>query len=707
MKKILNLNTYFRLLLLIFGTSILFFLLYLSLYIYTMQQEKHVYKSTFKQYKNEISALAELNSNTHIATIVDVTFWDDLVKFTHTKDPKWFKRFIGQEFNSYEVDYIGIYDVNGGFISKRATSKIKTLNFIPQSIFKELYKTKLTRFYMRIPEGVVEVFGATIHPSNDPKKSKSLPSGFFFMARKLDAKYLQNLEKISNSEIELEQNRTAPPDEEDVVIASLALKDWKGKEISRLYFKRPFNLNFKNTREILTMIIFASIFNILIYLYFSRRWIYNPLKLITRVLETGNENAIVNLKDAPGEFGYIGNLFEENSEHRKQLEISKKKAVESDRLKSAFLANLSHEIRTPMNAIIGFSDLLQSDNLSDNDKADYLRIIRNSGRNLVSIIEDLIEMSKIDANQIVPKITGVDINKCMAELHDSIKVTIPKTKRIEFSLIPNECPSHRNVLTDETKLKQVITNLLTNAIKYTDNGYVFFGYEIDEENGLIKFTVKDSGLGIDEKNLNIIFDRFRRIEDDFSVELSGLGLGLAISKAYVEILGGTISVRSKVEVGSVFTFTIPLNYDETTDSISSKYNVKCIETDSDKTILIAEDDAINYLLLKKILMMRNYNILRAANGQEAVEIVAANNNIDLIFMDIKMPILDGYQAFEQIKTFLPHLPVIAQTAHASSEDREKIMQAGFSECITKPLDKEKVFELLDKVFAKDASFKAF
>ena len=145
-----------------------------------------------------------------------------------------------------------------------------------------------------------------------------------------------------------------------------------------------------------SIIIIASIFNILIYLYYSRRWVYNPLKLITNILETGNPKAIAELKTAPSEFGYIGNLFEENSNQRKQLEISKMKAEESDKLKSSFLANLSHEIRTPMNAIIGFSDLLHNENLSEVDKSDYLKIIRNSGTNLVSIIEDLIEMSKID-----------------------------------------------------------------------------------------------------------------------------------------------------------------------------------------------------------------------------------------------------------------------------------------------------------------------
>jgi len=698
MKRLVNLNTYFKLLLLIIGTSILFFLLYLSLYVYTTQQEKHVYKSTYDQYSNEVTSLVALNSNINTATIIDVTFWDDLVNFTNSKDEEWFKRFIVMEFNSYEVDYIAVYGVDNKFINKTSTSKIKIVSFIPKEILPKLYKSKFIRFYMRIPEGVVEVFGATIHPSNDPKKNKSNPSGYFFMARLLDRDYFKQLEKISSSTVNFVGSSDSDASDEEVMTATISLKDWNNKEIGKLIFKRPFNLNFKNTKEILTIIIIASIFNILIYLYYSRRWVYNPLKLITNVLETGNEKSITHLKNAPGEFGYIGNLFEENSHQRKLLEISKKKAEESDKLKSSFLANLSHEIRTPMNAIIGFSDLLNNTNLNEEDKADYLKIIRNSGSNLVSIIEDLIEMSKIDAKQITPKIKGFDINKCINELYESIKVTIPEDKKIQFSKIDAENPIRKNILSDEIKLKQIITNLITNAIKYTDSGYVSFGYESDEKEKLLTFSVRDSGIGIDAKNIEVIFDRFRRIEDDFSVELSGLGLGLAISKAYVEMLGGQIAVHSEIGVGSVFSFSIPLRFDENPEVQNSSYKVNCLENETDKIILIAEDDNINFLLLKKILQIKNYTILRAANGQEAVDICTQNPDINLVFMDIKMPVKDGYRAFEEIKIFRPNLPVVAQTAHSSSEDKERIMKAGFTDYITKPLEKEKIYELLEKTF---------
>lgn len=701
MKKIVALNTYLKLLLLIIGTSLLFLLLYLSLYIYTIQQEKEVYKTTYNQYNSEVSSLFVLNSKTHIATIKDVTYWTDLVNFITTKNEDWFNQFIVKEFDTYEVDYIGIYGLDKQLINKVATSNIKTLNFIPKSVFESLYQSKLSRFYIQIPEGIVEVFGATIHPSEDPKKNKTLPSGYFIMARLINGSFLQNLNKISNSKTQLVSLDFSPSDDIESVVIYQQLKDWRNKTIAQLAFKRPFNLDFKSAKKILIIIIIAFIINIIVYLYFSKRWVYSPLKTITKILESGSQQAINELKSEPGEFGYIGNLFEENNNQRKQLEISKKKAEESDKLKSSFLANLSHEIRTPMNAIIGFSDLLNVKDLTEIDKKEYIKIIRNSGSNLVSIIEDLIEMSKIDAQQITPKLASFDINTCCKELYESIKVTIPKEKKIVLNFIENPSPVLKNVISDKTKLAQVITNLLTNAIKYTEKGTVEFGFAIKEKAGIIEFRVKDSGIGIDDKNIKVIFDRFRRIEDDFSVELSGLGLGLAICKAYVEMLGGTIDVNSKVGEGSEFVFSIPLKYDTTTiTEEKSVITTIDLEANHDKVILVAEDDNINFLLLKKILQMRNYTIIRAVNGQEAVTICSTNPAINLVFMDIKMPIMDGYAAFEKIKTFLPNLPVIAQTAHSSSEDKERVLQAGFTDYVTKPLDKERIFNVIDTVFKK-------
>jgi CheY-like chemotaxis protein len=351
-----------------------------------------------------------------------------------------------------------------------------------------------------------------------------------------------------------------------------------------------------------------------------------------------------------------------------------------------------------MNAIMGFSDLLNDDKITENEKFEYLKIIRNSGNSLVSIIEDLIEMSRIDAKQITPNYKGLDLEKCMADLHKSIEITIPKEKEIEFFIVESADKIQKNILTDETKLKQIIVNLITNAVKFTEKGFVSFGYIINREKGVVTFTIQDSGLGISEDYSKVIFDRFRRIEDNATNEMTGLGLGLSITKAYVEMLGGEIGVKSTMGIGSVFIFTIPLQFDEAAVESLPRKKISFSGNYENETILIAEDDNINFLLLKKIIESKNHTVLRAFNGQEAVNICAENPDISLVFMDIKMPVLNGFEAFEQIKVFKPELPVIAQTAYSSFEDRERIMQFGFMDYITKPLDKEKIFELLDTIF---------
>lgn len=700
MKKFSDLNTYFKLLVLIISTSVLFFLLYVALYIYTTKQEHHVYETTQEQYNNEVSSIIKLNSKTLTATIIDITFWDDLEFFTKSKNKKWYDTFVASQFESYEVDYLGVYDIDSQFIIKTSNSKIKTNDFISKEVMSRLYHSKLTRFYMKIPEGYIEVFGATIHPSNDPKKNLTKPSGYFFMARLLDQDYCKNLDNISSSMVKLAELNSTSNFEEDVLESKIVLKNFDNTNVVNLVFKRSFNLHYKNTKEILVVLILASLINIFIYLYFSRRWIYKPLKSITNVLETGSKTSIDDLKRQPGEFAYIGNLFEENRIQREQLEFSKEKAEESDKLKSSFLANLSHEIRTPMNAIVGFSDLLNDTNLSDTVRSEYLKIIKNCGINLVSIIEDLIEMSKIDSNQITPNLKGVDLDASINELYETLKVTIPANKDLELVFVENENPIPKNILTDEIKLKQVIVNLISNAIKYTEKGKITFKYQIHKKDKTIEFTVIDTGLGIDEENLKVIFDRFRRIEDEFSAELSGLGLGLAISKAYVEMLGGKISVKSQIKKGSVFSFTIPLVYDESIPISISKTKVNIEVKPNQETILIAEDDNINFLLLKRILQLKKYKVLRAINGQEAVDICKENPDIHLVFMDVKMPVLSGIDAFKIIHSFNPKLPIIAQTAYTSVEDYERIMQLGFSGYVSKPLEKEKIYELINSFFLK-------
>ncbi|WP_394758191.1 ATP-binding protein, partial [Flavobacterium sp.] len=637
MIKFKNISTYKKIVYSNVISSIAFFLLFFSLYYYTLQQEEQIYKSSKEQFDNEINSLLILNSEGIITTIKDITFWDELVNFIKVKDKKWFDDSVSTYIELYNVDYVAIYDLQSNFIIKSSSDKINITDFIPKGVFQKLYKNKIVKFYIKLPQGIVEVYGATIHSSNDPLKNKTKPSGYFFMARVLDKGYFSKLEKISSSKISFLGINDTIVDYRSIIKTTYLL-NWKGDIIEKLTFKRNLNVNFKSTKNILYILLTAFVIGLFFHFYFSKIWIHEPLKLITRVLETGNKKAVKSLKNSSIEFGYIGNMFEENIKQKKQLEFSKQKAEESDNLKSAFLTNLSHEIRTPMNAIIGFSDLLNNTKLNDEERLEYLSVITQSGSNLVSIIDDLVEMSKIDANQIKPNYTGVNLESCLNELYTAIKITIPKDKEIDFELIKPSKPILDRILTDEIKLKQIIINLITNAVKFTEHGFVTFGYEVNEVSSTISFTINDTGLGIDKAHQEIIFDRFRRIEGDYNIKVGGLGLGLAISKAYVEMLGGTISLKSKVGVGSRFSFVIPLIFDKSIMILSPKtVEISSDESTGNETILIAEDDNINYLLLEKIMKLKKYKILRAKNGQEVIDICRSNDAVDLVLMDIKMP----------------------------------------------------------------------
>ena len=694
-------KTYPKILLLIFSSSFFFILLYFSLYYYTKQVEQQAYNNSKQQFNNEVNKLLVLESKPINVAINNDTNWDEFVDFIKSRDANWYNETIGNELNIYKADYMGAYDAQGNFIIHVASPKIKTVDFIHKESIAKVEKSGSDRFYMNIPEGTVEVIGASIHPSNDPLKNKTKSSGYFFVARLLDRTFLDDLEKLTSAEIVFVHSNQKEITGKHKIFATIDLKDAQGNIVGRLLFQRNFEVYFENTIDVLYLIFLAFFINLIVNLFFTRKLVYYPLDLITRVLETGNKKAIRQLKGTSGEFRYIGNLFEENTNQKAELVKAKLKAEEGDRLKSSFLANLSHEIRTPMNAISGFTELIINTKLNKEEQLEYLKVIDKSGRNLVSIIEDLIEMSKIDSNQIMPNYTNVNLDSCMNELYETIKITIPKTKKIGFKVIENENTANYQVITDEIKLKQVIINLVTNAIKFTEEGEVAFGYTINEKKNLISFKITDTGFGIDDNNQKHIFDRFKRVESDASIKAGGLGLGLAISKAYVEMLGGSIALESKLGKGSTFTFTIPLLYaDVQKISVIPMNTVAVSKGDEDGTILIAEDDNINFLLLQKIMQSSNYKIIRAVNGQEAVDICISNPNIDLVLMDIKMPVMNGFEALEKIKVIRPELVIVAQTAYASSDDEDRIRKAGFFGYITKPINREKLFELINQILKK-------
>ncbi|NHM03918.1 response regulator [Flavobacterium celericrescens] len=663
-----------------------------SLYYYMKVQERDIYDSSNKIYKNEINSLIKLNSENYTSLAVEITYWDEFVDFVKTKDVKWFNTSVANILDNYKVEYVCVYDTKGTFLTKVSTPKIKTVQFIPHEAITKLLAKKVDKFYIKIPEGVVEVYGATIHPSDDPYKNKTKPSGCFFMARLLDNEYFANFEKISTSNIDFFKY---PEENSKAVYFVKPLKDYKNQTIQQLIYKRAYNIDFWITKFILIVITIALILSWIVYYYYANRWSKLPLSFIKKILKNGDKNAIQSLKNIRGEFRYIGKLFEENQTKTKELEIAKNKAEESDKLKSAFLMNLSHEIRTPMNAVLGFSELLSNPKLSEKDRNEYINVIQQSGKNLLEIIDDLVEMSKIDSQLIKPNLQPFDLDEFIQQIFLSYE-KLYSNEKVEFKLTKPKKTIQKQIISDKVKLGEVITNLLNNSYKFTEEGFVILDYEVDEKSSKINFSVKDSGIGIPKAFQENIFKRFSKINAKGISANEGLGLGLAISKAYVDMIGGQINFTSQEGIGSTFFVSIPLSYapeENNKKEIVSKIKT-AISLGKEEVILVAEDDNINFLLIENILKSYNFRIIRAKDGLEAIEFCKKNQEIDLVLMDIKMPNLDGYEAFIEIRKFNPTIPIIAQTSYSFEEELEKIKKLGFNDFISKPIQKQKLFELI-------------
>lgn len=376
-----------------------------------------------------------------------------------------------------------------------------------------------------------------------------------------------------------------------------------------------------------------------------------------------------------------------------ELEKAKEKAEESDRLKTAFLANMSHEIRTPMNGIMGFSELLRNPDVVESDQQKYIDVIQQSGERMLNIINDLIDISKIEAGQMEIRLERTDLNQLLNSLYTFFK---PETNNKNLELIVDINPSLKNIFvsTDKTKLTQILTNLIKNAIKYTDKGQISYGYFIKDEN--MEFYVKDTGIGIKPEIQDVIFERFRQADQSITKPYEGTGLGLSISKSFIEMLGGEIWLESAPEAGSSFYFSLPYK------KVKSRQNMNIVrgpfETNPllGKVILIAEDDETSFMFLKEVLVKSGIKTLRANNGLEAIDCVKKNPDINLVLMDIKMPVMNGFKATKKIKQLNPQMPVIVQTAFASLIDKQKSFEAGCDDYISKPINKDVLLEMFKK-----------
>jgi len=393
---------------------------------------------------------------------------------------------------------------------------------------------------------------------------------------------------------------------------------------------------------------------------------------------------------------------------------AKERAEESDKLKSSFLNNISHEIRTPFNGILGFLSLLQEDDLSADERDEYIGIINKSAYRLMNTINDIVEISQIQAGQAKITVSEANIRKLISGVYNHFKPDA-EIKGLTFNF-NNELPVNiETVFVDNTKLNTILTILIGNAIKFTKGGAIQLDIRLANQavethgsaslqhgRASLQFSVKDTGIGISENKREAIFELFRQEDGSNTRQFEGSGLGLSIAKAYVEMLGGNIWVESEEGQGSVFYFTLPLNFTPIEKEVDKNPDLaKGTENQiRDLKILIAEDDDESAMLLQRTVKVFGKEVINVRNSVDAIETCRNNPDIDLILMDIKMPGVDGYEATRQIRQFNTKVIIIAQTAYALLGDRENAIESGCNDYISKPINKDQFMDLMRKYFKK-------
>ncbi len=419
-------------------------------------------------------------------------------------------------------------------------------------------------------------------------------------------------------------------------------------------------------------------------------------------LKTKKEEAIpIRLQaiSTPGKKGrkevvLLGQLTEKEKYLEDEIKKLSLKAEESSKLKTEFINNISHEIRTPMSGIIGFADLLKNQDLSPATRNKYIEIINQSSLRLMSIIDNILEISTLETNQ-TESIKEEEINAGFI-LRELYRDYYHRFKENNIDLLINETILAEKIdfYIDKDKLYKILSNLVDNSLKFTHKGSVAIGCYT--EKNLLTFYIKDTGIGIDPKNSNLIFKSFSQEDKRFAREYGGLGLGLTIAEKYTALLGGEITFKSEKGAGTTFKCTFPYKAVKNL-SPDRETNMEAVKGQK-KTILVAEDEGINYLYLQAILNRNKtpINIIHARNGREAIDKVLQNGSINLILMDLKMPVMNGFEATERIKSIRPDLPIVAQSAYSTQKDMDLAKATGCDDYLTKPVKEMELVEILKK-----------
>jgi len=537
----------------ILGVGITFILLFVILTFYKYKQEKQILDSSEQKYVGDMKVIFDMKSSQMSKSLFDYTYWDEFVTAIHKNDISWYKENIEFSSDVYDFDYACVYNENFEVAYEQYNSSSIDHNFITKETVRELYKTRFANFFQNANGKIVEVCAASVHPTSDPKHDKTEPEGYLLVVREYDQKFISDLEKICGSKIYVASTDSVARFGRYTLNTRLNLCGLDGKPVAWVVFQRVLDLNSGTTQVIIYSMLVFVLLILLILIIFGRIWINRPLELVTDILKTDNPESIALLKTSPAEFGRIGHLFEDHLKQKHDLQEAKERAEKSDRLKSAFLENMSHEIRTPMNSILGFSELLEEE-CTESVKSEYLKLIQTNGDNLMKLLSDLMDLSKIEAGDLILKYSNFSVQEMFTDMKGTFSNELQKRKKFNVELSYVLPQGDINLYSDRNRIKQVLSNLLTNASKFTVKGTIVFGCQ--RLNDEVIFSVCDTGTGIPEDDRKHIFERFTKYNYD-SLNTEGSGIGLSIVQRIVTVLNGRVWVNTVVGEGSSFFFSIP------------------------------------------------------------------------------------------------------------------------------------------------------
>jgi len=768
------------------------------------------------------NSLLTINTDFYKSITHDYTYWDEMITFISHPDYGWAADNIHNIIDAYHANAIWIFSLNGTEVYATAEPEqgdIIHFNILTPFIKSRLLNEGLIQFYIRTSAGLMDVNGATVHPTSDPLR-KTPPRGFMFVGKLLDTAFISQLQKNTRCDVSILYHQPREISTGSTLVSVIPLRNKESPD-PVAYLKLVENVshivNFGDFYDRFFFLFIAAIIVVAVLCIISLLfWVGLPLKKIAGLLSseglstdpklnrknefrriTGMIREFIQQKEqirlseekfrklaesAPvsifihddkrilfanpaaekmlgysepelKETGFLNIIHPDflekyrqathgsaeetgriwNSESKlmsrygeeiyvdvstividlqpspvflvtahditdrirmeKELIVSKERAEQSDKLKSAFLTNLANEVRIPMNSILGYSNLMRKENVTKKELAEYAEVIVFSTNRLLKMLEDILQIAKIETDQVFLNETSFSLDLLLDELKDNLIAERNKIrkKQIEIRIFRHDNQPY-TLVADMDRLRDVLRNLLDNALKFTEKGSISFGYKVFGT--AIKFSVEDTGIGIPAGNKKDIFDRFHQIANQPEHRLQGSGLGLTIARAFVEIMGGKIWVESEEGKGTAVHFTLPLKA-ESTQPVAVEPKPLAFDF-AGNTILVVEDELVNSRLLGSMIQAVNARVLYAYNGPLAIEMIKNIPDIHLVLIDIQMPGMDGMEATKIIRFWRPDLPVIAQSASAHAEDLKKCYDAGCVGHVSKPIDTFKLYQQLAK-----------